>query len=80
MELWKGVMTFHDSRDQVTSYDDLPEEEIYPMYAPANNLVDVALGEAPNGSPAELGLFAMQVIEAACRSVDGNANVSVAQL
>ena len=80
MELWKGVMTLHDSRGQVTSYDDLAEEEIYPMYAPANNLVDVALGDAVNGSPAELGLFAMQVIEAACRSDDTNANVRVAEL
>jgi predicted dehydrogenase len=75
MELWKGRMTFHARDEEVRPYPDLTEEEIYPMFAPANNLVDAALGEAPNGSPAGLGVFAMQVIEAACRSARDNRNI-----
>lgn len=80
LELWKGQMTFHNNKEQVMSYDDLLEEAIYPIYTPTNNLIDTILGDAPNGSPAELGVFAMQVIEAACRSVKSNTNIMVASL
>ena len=45
------------------------------MFAPARNLVDCALGLAPNGSPASHGVFAMGVIEAACQSATTGLNV-----
>ncbi|MCR4330808.1 MAG: Gfo/Idh/MocA family oxidoreductase [Patescibacteria group bacterium] len=80
MELWKGKLTFHDSKEQVTRYEDLAEDDIYPMYSPANNLVEAVLGTSPNGSPAELGLFAMEIIEAACKSAQSNMNMRVAEL
>ncbi|NQU39737.1 MAG: Gfo/Idh/MocA family oxidoreductase [Lentisphaerae bacterium] len=79
MELWKGKMAFHHG-DQVTQYDDLVEADIYPMYAPTNNFIEAILGEAPNGSPAELGTSAMQVIEAACRSAESHQNEKVVSL
>ena len=75
MELWKGKMEAHDSQGNVKRLPNLAEAEIYPMSAPTNNLVDVVRGDAPNGSPAELGLSAMRMIEAACRSAATGANV-----
>jgi predicted dehydrogenase len=78
MELWKGTMEFHDRQCNVHTYPDIPEADVYPMYAPASNLVDVALGRAPNGSPATLGLFAMKITEAACQSARAGVNVKIA--
>lgn len=77
MELWKGTMEVHDKKCNVRKLPDIPEAETYPMFEPATNLVDVVLGKAPNGSPADLGVFAMDVIEAACQSADSGSNVIV---
>ena len=68
MELWAGTMACHLSDGQVTRYPDLPEQDIYPFFAPTKNFVDVVLGCAENGSPGHLGLYAMKIIEAACQS------------
>jgi predicted dehydrogenase len=75
LELWKGKMEFHDMDCNVQRFPDIPEAEIYPMFAPAENLVDVVLGKAENISPGHLGLYAMKVIEGACESVKTNRNV-----
>jgi predicted dehydrogenase len=68
-----GVATIHDARGR----EDLPApapEQRYPHWAPANNLVDVALGRAPNGSSSEVGLATVALLEALYRSaVDGRA-------
>ncbi len=48
----------------------LGDDNIYPHEAPARNLVDAILGKAENISPATHGLAAMEVIEAACQSVE----------
>ena len=77
MELWKGTMALHRRDGQVRSYPELQPQDIYPMYAPAANLVDVVLGLAENGSPADLGVSAMCVIEAACRSARSRQNIIV---
>ncbi len=88
LELWQGKMEFHDLHCNVRTYPDisepeahsqtsLPEAGLYPMFAPVSNLVDAALGLAPNGSPATLGLFAMKITEAACQSVKTGANVKL---
>jgi len=53
------------------------EADIYPMFAPAENLVDVILGRAENGSPAALGLYGMRIIEAACQSARTGENVKI---
>lgn len=68
MELWKGKMEYHLFSGESKRYPDLPESQIYPMFAPAENFVDVILGRAENGSPARLGHYAMRIIEGACES------------
>jgi predicted dehydrogenase len=45
-----------------------PADERYPERAPARNLVGVALGREPNGSPAELGASVVALIDAGYRS------------
>jgi predicted dehydrogenase len=75
LEQWKGTAVFHDEKGGVESLPPLHEEEIYPSEAPVVNLIDVILGNAPNGSPAHHGLSSMKIIEAACRSVSSKKNV-----
>jgi predicted dehydrogenase len=40
----------------------------YPMFSPARNLVEVALGNEPNGSPASIGLRTVDILHAAYQS------------
>ena len=77
MELWNGTFSAHYRDGRVEHFDPLPEEERYPHEAPARNLVDAALGKSDNGSPATLGLAAMEIIEAACRSADTGEHVII---
>ncbi len=77
LELWKGRMEYHDLNGHVERYPDLAEAEIYPMHAPAENLVEVVAGQAENGSPARLGWIAMKIIEAACQSARTNTNIKL---
>jgi predicted dehydrogenase len=72
LELWRGTMTLIDFEDHRTVFKALTESEIYPGQAPASNFVDTLLGRQPNGSPGELGLAAMEIIEAACESAQTN--------
>ena len=68
LELWRGTMTLVDFNDRRTEFSPLAESEIYPAQSPAQNFVEAILGSAPNGSPGELGLASMEIIEAACHS------------
>ena len=68
LELWRGTMTLVDFNDRRTEFSPLAESEIYPAQSPAQNFVEAILGSAPNGSPGELGLASMEIIEAACDS------------
>jgi len=77
MELWKGKMESHLFDGQVTRYPDLPEADIYPLFAPTENFVDVIFGRAENGSPARLGLCAMRLIEAGCESARTKSSISL---
>jgi predicted dehydrogenase len=72
LELWRGTMTLIDFADKRTQLKPLTEKEIYPEQAPALNFIDAILGKAPNGSPGELGLASMEIIEAACESAQTN--------
>lgn len=80
MELWRGTMEFHSRRGEVTRYAPLNEDQIYPLFDPANNLVDAILGVAPNRSPGALGLYAMRIIESACASARTGKNTLVGGL
>lgn len=69
LELLQGTMHHWDFATSCTEYPRLTtDEELYPRFSPAKNLVDVVLGEASNQSPGSIGLSAMQIIEGACES------------
>lgn len=72
LELWRGEMTVIDFAGRRTRFKPLREDEIYPERAPALNFIDAILGTAPNGSPGELGLASMEIIEAARESAQTN--------
>jgi predicted dehydrogenase len=60
-------------REEIAPRDE--GETTYPQHAPADNLVDVVLGRAPNGSPGEVGWLTVELLDAAYRSAraDGQA-------
>ena len=62
-----GVVNIH-RRDQPSEVIQVPEGERYPRFATAHNLVEAALGRAPNGSPAEVGVRTVELLDAAYRS------------
>jgi predicted dehydrogenase len=72
LELWRGTMALVDFDGRRTDFPQLADGEIYPSQAPALNFVDAILGKAANGSPGDLGLAAMEIIEAACESAQTN--------
>jgi predicted dehydrogenase len=72
LELWRGTMSLINFNDERTKFDMLRKDEIYPERSPAMNFIDAILGVSSNGSPGELGLAAMEVIEAACESAQTN--------
>jgi predicted dehydrogenase len=74
LELWRGTMTMIDFADQRTEFKPLGEDEIYPSQSPALNFIDVILGKTTNGSPGDLGLASMEIIEAACESAQTGRN------
>ncbi len=77
LEMWKGRMELHDAQNTVRSFPDQTEEDSYPLFAPAQDLVETILGRSGNGSPASLGLISMRLIEAATESARTGANVRV---
>jgi predicted dehydrogenase len=80
VDLYRGHMEFHDIHANETRYPVAPHPEHPTSYAPAQNLVDLVLGNGHNGSPATLGLYAMKVIEAAVRSAQTGKNMAVEAL
>ena len=80
LELWRGTMTLVDFADKRTEFPALAENEIYPAQLPALNFIDAILGNTPNGSPGDLGLASMEIIEAACASATNGNNVRIRDL
>ena len=68
LELWKGNMAYHPFKGKPEEYSPLAADEIYPDRSPVLNFIDACLGLAANGSPGELGVAAMKIVEAACIS------------
>jgi predicted dehydrogenase len=77
LELWRGTMTQIDFTGARTEFPPLAEHEIYPAQAPALNFVSLLLGRSANGSPGELGLASMEIIEAARQSATTGENIRV---
>ncbi len=77
LELWRGTMTQIDFANKRAEFPPLAENEIYPAQSPTLNFIDAISGKAPNGSPGDLGLASMEIIEAACASAAHGKNVPV---
>ena len=77
LELWRGRMTLIDFADKRTEFPPLTEDEIYPSQSPALNFIDAILGRVPNGSPGDLGLASMEIINAACESAQTGHNQKI---
>jgi predicted dehydrogenase len=77
LELWRGTMTMIDFADRRTEFKALAEDEIYPAQSPALNFIETILGKVSNGSPGELGLASMEIIEAACESAQTGRNEKI---
>jgi predicted dehydrogenase len=69
-----------DFAGQRTDFPPVAADETYPAQSPALNFVDAILGKAPNGSPGELGLASMEIIEAACASATSGENIRIRNL
>jgi L-rhamnose mutarotase len=63
-----GRATIHLADGAVERLPELSAERRYPERAPADNLVDVVLGRAPNGSPADIGVASVELVDALYRS------------
>ena len=80
LELWRGTMTLIDFDGKRTEFKPLAETEIYPSQSPALNFIDAILGQAANGSPGDLGLASMEIIEAACESAQTDRNEKIREI
>jgi predicted dehydrogenase len=58
----------------------LPVEERYPDWAPADNLVDVALRRGVNGSPASLGVLTVEFVDAMYRAAKQSRTMPVGEM
>lgn len=80
LELWQGHMSFHPFQGEIQRFENLTEDEIYPDQAPVSNFIDVIFGVETNGSPGALGMVAMEIIEAACRSNKEQQTIQISKL
>jgi predicted dehydrogenase len=64
----EGTAVIHGLRGEVHRLPGLAAEERYPDWAPADNLVDIALGRGTNGSPASLGVLTVEFVDAIYRA------------
>lgn len=78
-EVHEGLAVIHGRDGELHRLPGLAVEERYPDWAPADNLVDVVLGRAPNGSPAALGVLTVEFVNAMYRSAREGRMVDVAQ-
>ncbi|MBA3943243.1 MAG: Gfo/Idh/MocA family oxidoreductase [Herpetosiphonaceae bacterium] len=68
-----------DVREELEPFAD--EDAGYPRFAPANNLVEIILGRATNGSPGEIGQRTVELLDAAYRSAgQGGQAVAITDL
>lgn len=77
LDLWRGTMEFVPMHGARVAHTDLEPEEIYPVGAPAADLVDSVIEGRPGRSPGSLGLAAIEVIEAAYESARLETNVRI---
>ena len=67
-DVTEGYAAIHGRDGAIERLDPLPADERYPDWAPVDNLVDLVLGRAPNGSPADIGVTTVAFVEAMYRA------------
>lgn len=85
-----GRLTLNQSHGTLVAYrhdgtemhlGPLAPQDRYPAHAPSANLVDVILGRARNGSPVEVGVRVVELLDAAYRSsAAGGQPISISEL
>lgn len=73
----EGLAVIHGRDGEVHRLPGLPVDERYPDWAPADNLVDVALGRGGNGSPATLGVLTVEFVDAMYRAAREGRTISL---
>ena len=72
-----AVCSLHRGDVTSTLLPDLGPADRYPEAAPVDNLVRLARGEEANGSPPEIGLLAVEFLDAMYRSAEAGAFVDI---
>ncbi len=70
-DVMDGALRLYDS-DGATDEPQLPATDRYPMWGPATNLIELAMGRGANGSPASFGQRTVETLHAAYRSAAGD--------
>ena len=73
----EGIAVLHGRDGEMHRFPSIPVEERYPDWAPTDNLVDIVLGRAANGSPASIGVLAVQFVDAIYRAAREGRTVDV---
>ena len=68
LDAMSGHASIHGEGGAIDTLAPLSDAELYPVDAPARNLIGVTLGEEPNRAPAELGQQVTLLLAAALRS------------
>ena len=68
LDIVSQTLSIENPDGQVETFGPQSSGETYPRFAPAHNLVDVILGQAENGAPAEDGWRSVELLDAAYRS------------
>lgn len=76
----EGTATLYGADGEITPFAAPPAEERYPDWAPADNLVDIALGRGANGSPASLGVLTVEFVDAMYRAARQGRTVRIREL
>ncbi len=70
-DVMDGSLRLYTS-DGATDEPELPAADRYPMWGPATNLIELAMGRGLNGSPASYGQRTVETLHAAYRSAARN--------
>jgi predicted dehydrogenase len=70
LDMRAGTLTVRRQNGAVETLGPLPQDDRYPRFATANNLVDVILGKDVNHSPAGVAARCVEFLDAAYRSAE----------
>ncbi len=64
----EGYAAIHGRDGDIERLHPVPADERYPDWAPTDNLVDIVVGRATNGSPASVGVTTVEFVDAIYRA------------